>query len=75
MTSLEKSATPMESADDTIALISQKLNGINRQSVEISSFTLAHPGLLPGLKVNLCFVQTSSTLIMRVNCANTGINL
>lgn len=57
VTSLEKSASLMESADETIALISQKLNVIVREPVEVSSFTLADPSLLPGLKVNLCFLS------------------
>ncbi|XP_034756192.1 nesprin-2-like [Etheostoma cragini] len=50
MTSLEKAAVLMESADDHMALITEKLERIVRESVDISSFTLADPRLVSDLK-------------------------
>ncbi|KAF1376843.1 hypothetical protein PFLUV_G00215650 [Perca fluviatilis] len=50
MTSLEKAAVLMESADDQMALITEKLERIIRESVDISSFTLADPRLVSDLK-------------------------
>ncbi|XP_035851599.1 nesprin-2 [Sander lucioperca] len=50
MTSLEKAAVLMESADDQMALITEKLERIIRESVDISSFTLADPSLVSDLK-------------------------
>uniref|UniRef100_A0AAQ6IQR6 KASH domain-containing protein n=1 Tax=Anabas testudineus TaxID=64144 RepID=A0AAQ6IQR6_ANATE len=49
MTSLQNTADVMESADDQMALIAQKLDKIIRESVEISSFTLINRSLLSDL--------------------------
>lgn len=74
MTSLESTAVLMESADDQMALITQKLDGIVRGSMDISSFILADPILLSDLKVHLSSVQTLNTVILRVKYAKTTIN-
>ncbi|KAM9339272.1 nesprin-2a [Symphorus nematophorus] len=50
LTSVGKTADVMESADDQMALITEELNRILRESVDISSFTLADPGLVSDLK-------------------------
>ncbi|XP_076613023.1 nesprin-2a [Chaetodon auriga] len=50
MASLETTADLMESADDQLTLITEKLDRILRKSVDISSFTLADPRLISDLK-------------------------
>ncbi|XP_040920887.1 nesprin-2a [Toxotes jaculatrix] len=50
MTSLENTADLMESADDQIALITQRLDGIMRESIDIRSFNLADTSLQSDLK-------------------------
>ncbi|XP_059211817.1 nesprin-1 [Centropristis striata] len=50
MTCLEKTADLMESAEDQMALIAEKLDRIIRESVDISSFTLADPRLISDFK-------------------------
>ncbi|XP_022621783.1 nesprin-1-like [Seriola dumerili] len=50
MTSLENTADLMESADETTALITQNLDGIIRQSMDISSFNLTDRSLQSDLK-------------------------
>ncbi|XP_056219440.1 nesprin-2-like [Seriola aureovittata] len=50
MTSLENTADLMESADETTALITQKLDGIIRQSMDISSLNLTDRSLQSDLK-------------------------
>ncbi|KAG8011392.1 Nesprin-2 [Nibea albiflora] len=50
MTSVENTANLMESADDQMTLIREKLDQILRESVDISSFTLTDPRLLSDLK-------------------------
>ncbi|XP_044023969.1 nesprin-2 isoform X2 [Siniperca chuatsi] len=50
MAFLENTADLMESADDQMALITEKLDLIIRESVDISSFTLADPRLVSDLK-------------------------
>lgn len=43
------------SADDQVALITEKLDRILKESVDISSFTLADSRLVSDLKVLQCF--------------------
>ncbi|XP_067338852.1 nesprin-2 isoform X4 [Channa argus] len=50
MASLESSADLIKSADDLMALIEQKLDGIVQESVKIFSFTLVDPRLVSDLK-------------------------
>ncbi|XP_042359998.1 LOW QUALITY PROTEIN: nesprin-1-like [Plectropomus leopardus] len=50
MTSLENTVDLMESADDQMTLVMEKLDCIIRESVDISSFTLADPRLVSDLK-------------------------
>ncbi|KAI3363656.1 hypothetical protein L3Q82_001281 [Scortum barcoo] len=50
VTSLQNTADLMESADDQIALITEKLGGILSEPVDISSFSLADPRLISDLK-------------------------
>lgn len=57
MASLESTADLMESADDQMALIIQKLDKIIREPVEISSFTSIDPRLLSDLQVHFCFLK------------------
>lgn len=45
------------SADDQIALITEKLDRILKESVDISSFTLADSRLVSDLKVLQCFLK------------------
>lgn len=59
MASLQNAADLMASADDQMALITEKLDQILRESVDISSFTLAAPRLVSDLKVHLCFFSDS----------------
>lgn len=65
MTSLEKAAVLMESADDQMALITEKLERIIRESVDISSFTLADPSLVSDLKVLYIYFFKQLTLQFR----------
>lgn len=61
MTCLENTADLIESADQQMALITEKLDQIIGESVDISSFILADPRLVSDLKVHLCFFQTVNT--------------
>lgn len=74
MTSLENTADLMESADDHLALITQKLDTIMSESMDISSFNLPDLSLQSDIKVRLCLVQTINTLILRVEHSNVIIN-
>lgn len=51
MASLEHTADMMQAADDQKTLITEKLNQIIRQPVDISSLTLPDPTVLSELKV------------------------
>lgn len=59
MTSVGNTADLILSADDQIALIKEKVDRILRESVDISSFTLSDPRLLPDLKVHSCFFSVN----------------
>lgn len=74
MTSLENTADLMESADDQLTVIAEKLDRILRESVDISSFTLADHKLVFDLKVQLYFFQTIDTLILTMKYADNIIN-
>nr|XP_046228198.1 nesprin-2 isoform X4 [Scatophagus argus] len=50
MTSVENTADLVHSANDQMTLITEKLDRILRESVDISCFTLAHPRLVSDLK-------------------------
>ena len=71
MVSLENSADLMESADNQMAWITEKLDRIIRSPVDISSLTLADPRLVLDLKVHFCFVQTMYTLFLSEMCEHT----
>lgn len=64
MASLQISADLMESADNQMALITEKLDRIIRDPVDISSLTLADPRLVLDLKVHPCLFQTINTLFL-----------
>ena len=51
-------------------MITEKLDRILRESVDISSFILVDPTLLSDLKVHPSCFQTISTLILRVKYAH-----
>lgn len=70
MTSVGSTADLILSADDQTALISEKLDHVLRESVDISSFTLADPRLVSDLKVHLCFIHTINILNLKVKYAN-----
>lgn len=76
MTSLGKTADVIVSADDQIALITEKLDRILRESVDISSFTLADSRLVSDLKVLPCFyLKMISNVFLRINYADIKLNL
>ncbi len=50
-----KTADLLVSADVQMTQITEKLNWILGESVDISSFTLSDPRLVSDLKVSLCF--------------------
>lgn len=70
MTSVENTTDLMESAEDQMEMITEKLDRILRESVDISSFNLADPTLLSDLEVHLSCFQTISTLILGVKYAH-----
>lgn len=64
------------SADDQIALISEKLDRILRESVDISSFTLADCRLVSDLKVLPCFYsKMMNNVLLKINYADIKLNL
>ena len=73
MTSVENTTDLMESAEDQMEMITEKLNQILTKSVDISSFILADPSLLSDLKVHLSCFQTISTLILGVKYAHINL--
>lgn len=77
MTSLRKTADMIVSADDQIALITEKLDRILRESVDISSFTLADSRLVSDLKVLLdaFFKKMINNVFLKVNYADIKLNL
>ncbi|XP_041660769.1 nesprin-2 [Cheilinus undulatus] len=50
MSSLENAADLLESADNQMALIEEKLNRLIKESVDVSSLSLADPGVVSNLK-------------------------
>lgn len=56
------------SADDQIVLITEKLDRIRRDSVDVSSFTLADSTLVSDLKVLPCFcLKMINNVFLKLN--------
>lgn len=51
--------TSLEITADLMALVTERLDRLIRESVDVSSFTLADPRLVSDLKVHLCVYQNN----------------
>lgn len=65
MMSLGTTADTISSADDQLAQIARKLDGLLKEPVDVSSFTLTHGSLLSELKVQICYFPNIHNVLLK----------